>query len=216
MGNCCIRNLPGKNEGVFVNLGQRLSSTYEEDEILTHDDIKIILRRIIYSEYNERLADKRKLQYQRKKLLNKEIGEEYIKLIEESKKLELDVHKEVEEKALKDLKVNRENYESAISSIDLHSIKEMITKELLNEIKLNKKKLGMDKESIAELKKKYKSVYDECYKKIIATPDIARRLYDLYEDDLYLNHIDIVTTDTLYNSFKLLPLEAQAFIIEDC
>eukprot|EP00826_Nyctotherus_ovalis_P051652 TRINITY_DN6464_c0_g1_i3.p1 TRINITY_DN6464_c0_g1~~TRINITY_DN6464_c0_g1_i3.p1 ORF type:complete len:218 (-),score=46.48 TRINITY_DN6464_c0_g1_i3:18-671(-) len=195
MGNCCTRDSPDKNTGVFVNLSQNISPNYEKDKTLTEYDIQIILKRIIYLAYNARLPDKRRLQSQRNRLLKKSIKEEYVRLMEDSRRLDLDAYKEVEDQVLSSFRVDREDYESATSSIDLTAITEAITKELLMAIRLNKNKLDVSKKDIAELKQKYPTEYDKYRVKFAGIPDVARRLSDLYEEDVCLNsHVPVSYT----------------------
>jgi len=215
MGNCCTRNAINRNNGVFVNLNQTLSPTYQQHQQLNEEDVRMILKRIIYLDYNAKLPEKRKLQQQRKKILDKEIGEEYVKIMEDSKKLELDVYREMKTQVLNDLKIEKDNYEQALPPLNIKTITEEVTKSLLNDIRINKSKLGISKSNVVEIKKNYPTVYDKCHKKLAEIPDIARRLSDLYEEDLFLNYIDAITADTLYNNYKLLPLEIQAFLIDD-
>ena len=88
------------------------------------------------------------------------------------------------------------------------------TKGLLEEIRELEQKLGLNTAKIRKMNEMYHESYSKCDFMMRSFPEISQELSYIFEDELYLSYTDIVAADNIYNEFKLLPIEIQAFIDE--
>eukprot|EP00826_Nyctotherus_ovalis_P040824 TRINITY_DN4056_c0_g1_i11.p1 TRINITY_DN4056_c0_g1~~TRINITY_DN4056_c0_g1_i11.p1 ORF type:complete len:187 (-),score=76.07 TRINITY_DN4056_c0_g1_i11:165-680(-) len=169
----------------------------------------------IRDRYNTKLYEKRNLQSRRAKLLgNKKPSNEYLELIEETKKLENEIIKETTSKVLEDCKVDPRIFERSKEALNKEKLQEEVAKGLMEEIKELQSKLGLSQEKIANLNEKYRTAYNEANFMLSSYPDTAQRLAVLFENELYLDYTDFMAADMLYNEFQLLPIEIASFAEE--
>ena len=214
MGNCCSRNGIEMNEGIIVPTNQSLGINYGQDKTLTEDDFKILLKRMIYLEYNTKLKEKRSLQSQRNKELENGMGENYISSLEKSRKLDHEIKNGVEDQVLAHYNVDKDAYINNKAKIDISKTIKEATNELFKDIKQSIMSFGYNEGKIEKIKSKYQVIYDETEKELDDLPDLNRRISDLYDDDVCLNYVDVVTSDKLSSKYGLLPIEFQALIYE--
>lgn len=212
MGNCCRSS--SRNEG--INLEENLAPlpNLSGKKILTESEVLTILKRAYTVEYNTKLYEKRNLQSRRAKILSgnkKKPNDQYLGLIQQTKELEAGVFKEAIVKVLKDCKVDPKVFEASKEKLKKNKLDEAVAKSLMEEIKELRDKLGLNEDKVIELKEKYRAAYDEADFMLSSYPDIAQKLAALFENELYLEYTDFVATDTLYNDYKLLPIEMVSF-----
>eukprot|EP00826_Nyctotherus_ovalis_P040827 TRINITY_DN4056_c0_g1_i5.p1 TRINITY_DN4056_c0_g1~~TRINITY_DN4056_c0_g1_i5.p1 ORF type:complete len:265 (+),score=74.07 TRINITY_DN4056_c0_g1_i5:48-797(+) len=213
MGNCCRSSQ--RNEGIKLDEKVTPMPDLSGKAILTESDVVMILKRAYVQEYNTKLYEKRNLQSRRAKLLgNKKPSNEYLELIEETKKLENEIIKETTSKVLEDCKVDPRIFERSKEALNKEKLQEEVAKGLMEEIKELQSKLGLSQEKIANLNEKYRTAYNEANFMLSSYPDTAQRLAVLFENELYLDYTDFMAADMLYNEFQLLPIEIASFAEE--
>ena len=212
MGNCCPRNAMGSP----VNLNEPLLNPtlgvdYEQDKPLTEEHLKRVLSDIYFTQYKTQLSQKRKLQGQRAKSVKNGLNDDYINLVADTVKLEESIHKQSEDYVLSTLRVNHEAYKTAQGSFNMESIIELAMKEVLRAIRGVK---HLESAKASDLVNKYQVVYDQSQFMLNSNPERAQKLSMLFTNDSYLTYTDMVVADRLYNDFKMLPLEIQAYLPE--
>ena len=211
MGMCCLKGSSKRNEGVRV-MNEILSADYSDKKPLCKEDIKIIYEKIIVLEYNTKLYEKRDLQAQRAKLIKSDLNEKYLELIRNTRKLEDEINSAVKSQVIEEYQIPLESFESIKELEDTKEIIEAAIINLHRAIRRNKNKLGITETMAIELIKKYQCEYDKCNFMLSSIPELAKQLSVMYDENQNINYIDIMTADSFYYQFKLLPIEIQAFI----
>ena len=194
---------------------EMLSGTYEDKKPLSKEDLKIILNKIAIMTYNTKLYEKRNLQAQRSKLLKNGLNNNYLELLTNTKKLEEEVNNAVKAQVLEDYKVPQESYDAVKQSEDAKEVKEAVIGTLHQAIRDNRIKLGLTEKLSIELGQKYQSEYDKTNFLLNSNPEMASKLSVIYDDTQIVNYVEVMVADNMYNQFKLLPIEIQAFIEEN-
>lgn len=213
MGNCCRSS--SRNEGIKLEENVTPMPNLSEKARLTESEVEMILKRAYMVEYNNKLYEKRNLQSRRAKLLsgnNKKPNDQYLKLIEETQELETELLKEAITKVLEDCKADPKVFEKSKEGLDKDKLDEKLARNLMEEIKELRDKLGLNADKVIELNEKYRRAYDEANFMLSSYPDMAQKLASLFENELYLDYIDLVAADTLYDEYKLLPIEIVSFV----
>ena len=212
---CCLKGSAKKNEGISIMVDEMLSGTYEDKKPLSKEDLKIILNKIAIMTYNTKLYEKRNLQAQRSKLLKNGLNNNYLELLTNTKKLEEEVNNAVKAQVLEDYKVPQESYDAVKQSEDAKEVKEAVIGTLHQAIRDNRIKLGLTEKLSIELGQKYQSEYDKTNFLLNSNPEMASKLSVIYDDTQIVNYVEVMVADNMYNQFKLLPIEIQAFIEEN-
>ena len=216
MGGCCQSS--SKNEGIPIDIpSDKPEKTYGDDYVFTEEDVIKIMKEIYCAKYNNKLYEKRNLQARRAKALHEnktKLNPEYIKLAKESKELESNALREAEKNIFEKYKINVESFNTAKGKIEEEKLVEDSTKGLLEEIRELEQKLGLNTAKIRKMNEMYHESYSKCDFMMRSFPEISQELSYIFEDELYLSYTDIVAADNIYNEFKLLPIEIQAFIDE--
>ena len=214
MGNCgCYaRASPQRYEGVEIPISG-LGPSYSKSKTLTDDDVKGIMRQIIYSSHNTKLYDKVELASKRSKELKNGITDNYVNLVKQTKDLENNCFKISEERVLEGLRVDPKDFKNAKGPINMKNLLEILILELLRDIKKNKSKLNIDEEKINEIREQSEEAYHSSNFKLRAVPETSKKLSDIYDDDLPITYEDVMVADHLYSKYGLLPIELQAFLV---
>ena len=135
-------------------------------------------------------------------------------MAKKSKDLKVITLKEAEKYIFEKYKINVESFNTAKGKIEEEKLIEDSIKGLLEEIRELEQKLGLNEEKIKKMNEMYHESYNKCDFMMRSIPEISQELSYIFEDELYLSYTDIVAADSIYNEFKLLPIEVQAFIDE--
>ena len=215
MGNCCSRSSPKRYEGVNIPISPQLSSAYSTSKTLEHNDVKIIMKQMVYIAYNSKIYDKESLCSQRAKLVKEALDDKYVKLIEKTKDLEDECMKNAEIQVLEQLKIDEKTFKNTKSSMNEENLIESVTLELLKDIESIENKLSMNEEKIKKLNEQYSQAYSEAGFHLNSVPEVSMKISKAWEHGTYptyLSYQDILTSDKLYATFGLLPIETQAFL----
>ena len=189
-----------------------IGKEYESTKILTEDDVKKIIKAMIYLEYNTRIRDKRSLQAKRAGELNNGLSKNYLQLLRETKEIDNEIKPIVEAKVLTDYKVNPEDFKTARESMNTENIVNEVMETLLKSIFNKKEALCISGCDVLDIEEKLQNQYDEANFKLNANPEISMEIESLYKDEVYITSTDILVADAMYKDYKLLPLELQAMI----
>ena len=213
MGNCCGSSR--KNEGIPIDVYESVGPIYKETNILTENDLKIIMKRIYTIQYNSKLYEKRSLQAQRANALKKELGNEYLQLVIKSQTFEKNILDTAKKEALKALQVDTNAFNKIYDSINITDVKRMAMNAVFERIRDKQDKLGLSESAYSKLMSRSEIAYDECDFQLNSHPDIALQLSNAYDEDSYFSCEDVMMADKLYSEFRLLPIEIYAFIDEE-
>ena len=210
--NCCGKDAAPIYENNEINIKELFEPSQLEGVDITEDILKGIMKRIIYTEYETKLKEKRNLQEQRARILRNGLSMDYVKVMRTTKQIEDEIYAEVETVVLDNLKVKIEDFQKAKEEFNIKLITEAAINNLLSEISKSKEKLNLNDEEALKIKGKYTTTYDIQNYYLNNHPELALELEQIYGNNDYFNYLDIVTADALYSDLKLLPIEIQAFI----
>lgn len=214
MGICCPKGPSIKDDTIAIPLHESLSKSFSQSDIFTKDDIEGILKQIVYTEYNTKLYEKRKLQGERARVVKEGINRKYLELMKDTRKLNKETFNEVEEQVLKKLSVDPEGYRAAKAFLNIKEIEESVHRSLLRTIKETQNKLGINEAIANDLIGAYQQTYDKANFLMNSRPEQAMSLSELFHNDSIIGYLDILIADLLYDKYKLLPIEIMAFIEE--
>ncbi len=215
MGACWPSDPPEKNMEIVTYPKNVEIAVNPDNPNAAVQDVKEIMKRIMFMQYNARLYDKRSLQAKRSAALKSGISKEYVELLQETKTLHDECFKEVRDKVLRELKITLDTFETGKKSADLSAIRSEIKSALYDAIRANKQKLGVSDAMAKEISSKYQAVYTKCDYMSGAKPDLAREASKLFGEDSYVGYVEIMVADSLFDDYRLLPLEIEAFVEGD-
>ena len=212
MGCACNTEDHLEYEMILSYDNESIGKEYESTKILTEDDVRKIIKAMIYLEYNTRIRDKRSLQAKRAGELNNGLSKNYLQLLRETKEIDNEIKPIVEAKVLTDYKVNPEDFKTARESMNTENIVNEVMETLLKSIFNKKEALCISGCDVLDIEEKLQNQYDEANFKLNANPEISMEIESLYKDEVYITSTDILVADAMYKDYKLLPLELQAMI----
>jgi len=212
MGMCCPGSPSIKEDTIAIPLNENLSKQFSHSDIFTKEDIETILKQIVFTEYNTKLYEKRKLQGQRAQAVKVEVGKKYLELMKDTKKLQRENFRVVEEQVLNKLSINPENYQSAKVSLNIKEIEDSVLKTLLKAIRDTQSKLGITDTIANDLINSYHQTYHKANFLMNSKPELAMSLSELFQEEFASNYLDVLIADLLYDKYKLLPIEVLAFV----
>eukprot|EP00826_Nyctotherus_ovalis_P066245 TRINITY_DN9773_c0_g1_i5.p1 TRINITY_DN9773_c0_g1~~TRINITY_DN9773_c0_g1_i5.p1 ORF type:complete len:216 (-),score=59.51 TRINITY_DN9773_c0_g1_i5:140-787(-) len=184
-----------------------ISRGYRSEGVLSEDDLKLISKHLICSRYMKRIGEQRKLQARRAKALSKKLGDDYVKLVSETRQLEDAIELEAQKETLSKLKVFPEDYEAAKPSLHAEAI---LQPSLREASKLIRSATALSPDKAERLNDRYQKTYEAANFVLNTSPDKARELSLLLSEGV--DYVDVVVADMLYSEFRLLPLEVLSLV----
>lgn len=212
MGICCPGGPSIKDDTIAIPLNESLSKQFAQSDIFTKDDVEAILKQVVFTEYNTKLYEKRKLQKQRAQAAREELNTKYLALMKDTKKLGKENFAAVEELVLKKFSVNPESYQAAKASLNMKEIEDAVLESLYNTIRETRNKLGITDAIATDLMNSYQQTYDRANFLLNSKPELAMSLSELFQHEFGPNYLDIIIADLLYDKYKLLPIEMLAIV----
>eukprot|EP00826_Nyctotherus_ovalis_P044040 TRINITY_DN4714_c0_g1_i2.p1 TRINITY_DN4714_c0_g1~~TRINITY_DN4714_c0_g1_i2.p1 ORF type:complete len:248 (+),score=73.78 TRINITY_DN4714_c0_g1_i2:98-745(+) len=212
MGICCPGGPSIKDDTIAIPLNESLSKQFAHSDIFTKDDVEAILKQIVFTEYNTKLYEKRKLQKQRAQVAKEEVSKKYLELMKDTKKLDKENFAAVEEQVLKKFSINPESYQAAKASLNMKEIEDAVLESLLKTIRETRNKLGITDAIATDLMNSYQQTYDRANFLLNSKPELAMSLSELFQHEFGANYLDIIIADLLYDKYKLLPIEMLAIV----
>eukprot|EP00826_Nyctotherus_ovalis_P048696 TRINITY_DN5761_c0_g6_i2.p1 TRINITY_DN5761_c0_g6~~TRINITY_DN5761_c0_g6_i2.p1 ORF type:complete len:223 (-),score=45.20 TRINITY_DN5761_c0_g6_i2:16-684(-) len=201
MGNCCRSS--SKNDGITLDDKQSPLPNFSDRAKLTEIEYKMVMRRIWIMKYNTKLYEKRNLQSRRAKILignNKKPNDEYSTLIQETRAIESESLAACTAKVLEDYMISPATFEASKEGLDREKLEIEAVQGLMEEIRELQEKLGVNQKMLGELNAKCKEAYREAEFTMNSYPDVAQRLAALFENEPYLDCVDVIAADILYLS----------------
>eukprot|EP00826_Nyctotherus_ovalis_P025732 TRINITY_DN1998_c0_g1_i10.p1 TRINITY_DN1998_c0_g1~~TRINITY_DN1998_c0_g1_i10.p1 ORF type:complete len:217 (-),score=91.30 TRINITY_DN1998_c0_g1_i10:173-823(-) len=215
MGQCCGRGSPQRYEGVEVPVSEQLGPSYSTSRTLSDADVKTIMRQILFVSHNSKLYDKVGLASKRSKELKNGVTQNYVELVKETKEMEKNCFVHATAEVLNNFKIDPEDFGKAKSSINMKNMVELLMPELFLAIRKSMTKLNMNDDKLSTIRNESQEVYHDCNFKLGAVPETSRKLADIYHSELPITYEDVMAADALYAKYGLLPIEVQAFLMEE-